>query len=197
MKHRIHAFLACAFAVLLPVIAHAEEWVYTGSYPYVYKYSTDSWIYVPENPPMVWDYTAGDWTENPLGGRSFNIQEIFDIYPLQLDMTVDGSSDVTMQILFNFSGVDTSVVSCTKAGETFESGDVYTCHSIDTCAGTCLMLGSFSTGDNFSLQLDFSTGTTGTYKMIGIFPFMAYTANICNHLSTISGTFTLGECEEE
>jgi hypothetical protein len=186
----ILVLFACASRVT------AEEWSYTGYYPYVYTPSSDTWYYLPDSPPLAWDYSAGEWVTNPLGGNSFDVREIFDKYPLQLDMTIDDYPDVTMQILFNFSGVDTSIVSYTVDGLP-SSGEVYTCNSVDAQSGTCLMQGSFDSGETFSLQLDFSTATSGTYKMIGRYPFFAYTQDLRNQLGVISGPFTLKEYSGE
>lgn len=56
--------------------AGAEEWTYTGSYPYVYAPSSDTWYYLPDSPPLVWDYSADEWVTNPFGGRAFNIKDL-------------------------------------------------------------------------------------------------------------------------
>lgn len=191
MKHRFFLILAC-LAALLPTLAHAEDWAFTGWYPYVYRTSNGGWLYEPANPPLAWDYGTNDWVPNPLGGRSFDLRKTFEMYPLQLDMTYAYGPDVSMRILFNFSGVDTSVVSWSM-GEYSDSGTVYTRYSVDACAGTCLMLGSFPTGESFALELDFDTATSGRYRMIGLFPFFTYTMEVANHLGTLSGSFTLGQ----
>lgn len=186
--------LVCGFAA--SSANAAEQWVYAEWYPFIYCPAADNWIYEPSTPPLVWDYGAGDWVPNPLGTRSFDIRETFDKSPLQLDLAIDGAVEFSMRVQFNFSGVDTSIVSSTYDG-TSDTETVYTRHCVDACAGTALMLGAFPDGDNFALELTFETATSGTFRMIGIHPYGNFTMELHNCLGIFTGTFTLDQMQEE
>jgi hypothetical protein len=61
MKSHFSFFSLLALGLINPISAHAEDWSYTGFYPYVYLYSSDSWIYMPDCTPLVYDFSKNGW----------------------------------------------------------------------------------------------------------------------------------------
>lgn len=178
------------------VRAGAEEWSYTGAYPYVYAPSSDTWYYLPDSPPLVWDYSVGDWVANPLGERSFDLQETFVKYPLHLSMELDDGS-CQMGLWFNWSGIDYGTFSQTESEEDTSpySSSVYYGYVLNEKNGTCVIHGDFldGSGYSFTIILNFDDEESGTFSITGMFPFLMYTADAANHISTLEGSFTIGQ----
>jgi hypothetical protein len=175
--------------------AGAEEWSYTGCYPYVYAPSSDTWYYFPDSPPLVWNYSSGEWAANPFGERSFDIRKTFEQYPLSLYM-VTGDGGYHMGLWFNWSGIEYATFTERELDEdpSYDSR-VYCRYVLNEKNGTCVMHGDFldGSGYSFTIILNFDNDESGTFTITGMFPFLTYTDEGANHIGTLEGTFTIGQ----
>ena len=188
-------FALCLLFISFPASAHAEDWAYTGYYPYIYLSSSNEWIYLPNSSPLVYDYSTGGWAENPLGGRSFDIRKTFAAGPLSLSLTPsDGSYHIYMT--FDWSGIDYAHFEERVSEETTPyDASVYYRYAVNEKNGTCVLHGDFlgNSGDSFTIVMNFNNKDSGTFTMIGTFPYLSYKANDINNIGTIEGTFSIGQ----
>jgi hypothetical protein len=189
MKLRISNILLLAFGFFLPTTSQAEEWSYTGFYPYVYLYSSDSWIYVPNTSPLVWDYSQNNWVTNPLDNSAFNINETFEKFPLVITLAVDGGDSIAITI--NYSG--------RRTGD-YETGtssyEIDYNYALNGGAGQYALFGEWTETvdsqtkkNSFSVFLDFDSLTGGSYIFLGDVGLEA--SDAVTQVSNFSGTFTI------
>lgn len=145
--------------------AGAEDWCFTANYPYIQTKSTGTWYYLPDPPPYAYNYSTGEWVPNPLGGRTFDVDDILNSYPATLYMFVAGS-DTPISIELNSSVAEEGTLVIAGVTRTIK---VALAH--DVAVARCQLYGSWTEANSdsrsFSIVLSFDSLTSGSFTLLG------------------------------
>jgi hypothetical protein len=159
--------------------AGAEEWSYTGYYPYVYAPSSNTWYYFPDSPPLVWNYSAGNWVNNPFGERSFDIRNITSVSEIGLVLHLSSYSDDSIILDFSYPNEQVGTFEYRS-----ESQPMNMELHLDATDGTMMLFGTLTSDsvssvgeqwgnitwpNSFTVLLKFETANSGRYTYIGYF----------------------------
>jgi hypothetical protein len=198
------AAVVAGAALFCTPAARAAEWAYTGYYPWIYVYDTQQWVWLPNQPQLVWDNSASGWAANPLASSSVDIRDLMTQESLQINLVPVQESvaltDSAMALVINIQDVENGSISSkvySSAGTltTYKLFcKVMTEHSSASVVIHGEYIGATSSGLGnlcFTLMLDFTSANGGTFRLVGTRPTDGNVFEIYgNPIADIRGVFS-------
>jgi len=155
--------------ILFSLIANstiAADWLYTEHYPWVWD-QTNGWNYIPESSDQVWNKASQSWVLNPYG-TPVDLSVLQSTQDWRLNILEPNGTDSYIGI--QFSGNEKRSSFLYFSFSVFQTIKFKYSTIINQLNGTALIhiqsISEVST-DNFSLLLNFTSATSGTYQLVG------------------------------
>jgi hypothetical protein len=160
----------------------AEEWAYTGYYPWVYLCSENKWVCLPQSDLYAWDASTSAWVANPLEANPYTITEAVEGMGAVIRLATGVENEV-IDIQYNFSGIEGGYFIFAGVSHHILYG-----FDINQTKRTCQFYGTWeddNSAGSFSLSLVFTSADSGNYVLIGNLGLESA------RIVTYNGTFTM------